>query len=157
MKSHLTAISRNKLSAPMQFLLDNSVLEGKKVLDYGCGKGQDVERLRAMGVDIVGYDPHFSPDLPEGFFDIITCNFVLNVIPEEEERREVVHYLKFKLVKPTGQAFISVRNDKSNLNGLTKRGTWQGYIDLDLPLAKVASSFRMYKLEEEKNLEGLVF
>ena len=38
--SHLTAIERIYLSVPAQFLLDKNMLQGK-VLDFGCGFGND--------------------------------------------------------------------------------------------------------------------
>jgi hypothetical protein len=43
---HLTAIDRDKLSAPMQALARHNYLDGAfSVFDYGCGKGDDVRRL----------------------------------------------------------------------------------------------------------------
>ena len=43
---HLTAIDRDKLSAPMQALARHNYLDGEySVFDYGCGKGDDVRRL----------------------------------------------------------------------------------------------------------------
>ncbi|MGH8000479.1 MAG: methyltransferase domain-containing protein, partial [Brasilonema sp.] len=53
--SHLTAIERTYLSIPAQFLLDKNLLQDK-VLDFGCGLGNDVKLLRQKGFDITGYD-----------------------------------------------------------------------------------------------------
>jgi hypothetical protein len=45
---HLTAIDRDKLSAPMQALARHNYLDGEySVFDYGCGKGDDVRELGA--------------------------------------------------------------------------------------------------------------
>ena len=62
---HRTAIDRNKLSQPMQILAKHSYLNGDySVLDYGCGKGDDVRELEAHGVDVSGWDPaHYTEGL----------------------------------------------------------------------------------------------
>ncbi len=140
-KSHLTAISRKKLSAPMRHLCNAALLVGR-CLDYGCGRGFDADEL-----EMVGYDPHHRTRKPRGKFDTITCNYVLNVIESASERASVVAVLR-SLLRKGGKAYISVRNDKANLNGLTSRGTWQGLIDLDLPLVKSTAGFKMYLLEK---------
>ena len=84
---HRTAIDRNKLSQPMQILARHGYLNGDwSILDYGCGKGDDLRELEAHGLDFVGWDPaHY----PEGLLvasDIVNLGFVLNVIEEKEER-----------------------------------------------------------------------
>lgn len=142
-QSHKTAISRNKLSAPMCHLNEHSLLK-KRALDFGCGRGQDADRL---GID--KYDPHWHNEPLSGLYETITCNFVLNVIPGDLERRAVLSKIKTYLA-PGGIAYISVRNDKAALKGWTKRGTWQGFIELDLPVVKRSSSFVMYELKSGK-------
>ena len=138
-KSYLTAIYRRSISTPARYLKDNGLLIGR-VLDYGCGRGKDVDEL-----GLEGYDPHYFPEKPKGKFDTIMCNFVLNVIPDPDKRQEVINKIS-GLLKPKGIAYISVRNDKSKLNGYTSRGTWQGFIELDLPIIKKTSSFVLYIL-----------
>lgn len=50
---HKTAIDRNQLSQPMQALARHNYLNGEySVLDYGCGKGDDVRELKAHGIDV---------------------------------------------------------------------------------------------------------
>lgn len=44
------------------------------------------------------------------------CNYALNVIPDLTERKNVVSFIESKL-KSGGVAYISVRNDRSALNG----------------------------------------
>jgi hypothetical protein len=78
-----TAISRQKMSRPMKKMYESGKFDNKRVLDYGCGKGFDVEYLKERKIDIQGYEPFASDkylQLPEGKFDIITNNYVLNVI-----------------------------------------------------------------------------
>jgi 2-polyprenyl-3-methyl-5-hydroxy-6-metoxy-1,4-benzoquinol methylase len=51
-----------------------------RILDYGCGFGFDTEDLKQKGFDIIGYDNYYRPSFPEGKFDTIICNYVLNVL-----------------------------------------------------------------------------
>ena len=83
--SYLTAKERNTPSLPIRMLYDRKLIQGR-VLDYGCGFGQDVRFLRAKGFDAYGYDPHHAPDLPTGTFDTIVCFYVLNVFLTSKRR-----------------------------------------------------------------------
>ena len=63
---HLTAIDRDKLSAPMQALARHNYLNGTySVFDYGCGKGDDVKELEAHGLDVDFWDPVYHPQRAE--------------------------------------------------------------------------------------------
>ena len=135
--AHKTAITRNKPSAPMVRLKAAGRLKGK-MLDYGCGKGYDASHF---GMD--SYDPHYQPIMPDGLFDTITCNFVLNVIESAEEREAIVRDIRSRL-DCNGRAYITVRNDKKALNGRTTIGTWQGLIVLDFPIVSRGSGFVTY-------------
>ncbi|MEH2105037.1 HIT family protein [Nostoc sp.] len=117
--SHLTAIERNYLSFPAQFLLNQNLLQGK-ILDFGCGFGNDVRILREKGCDITGYDPYYFPEYPDNKFDTIICFYVLNVLFTEEQTNvlmEVSH-----LLKPGGKAYYAVRRD------LKKEGFREHYV-----------------------------
>lgn len=106
--SHLTAIERKYLSFPAQFLLNQNLLQGK-ILDFGCGFGNDVKILRQKGFDITGYDPYYFTELPDDKFDTIVCFYVLNVVFLEEQANilmEISH-----LLKPEGTAYYAVRRD----------------------------------------------
>lgn len=140
MSSWKTAISRKKPSAPMRRLDRDNRLVGR-VLDYGCGKGYDADYYNTDS-----YDPHYQPVMPKGKFDTIVCNFVLNVIESAEEREAVLSDIRARL-GDNGHAYVSVRTDKSQLNGHTKIGTWQGSIVLDLPVVAKGSGFVTYKLQ----------
>jgi 2-polyprenyl-3-methyl-5-hydroxy-6-metoxy-1,4-benzoquinol methylase len=146
--SHLTAISRNKLSQPAKFLKNNGLLVGR-ILDYGCGRGSDVRLLTKEGFNVEGYDKHYHPYFKESSYnakyDTIMCNYVLNVIPDESERDEVLRSIN-ELLAPGGFGYVSVRNDVHELRGWTKRGTWQGLIELNLPVVKQTSNYIMYRL-----------
>lgn len=106
--SHLTAIERTKLSFPAKFLLRQKLLQGR-ILDFGCGFGNDVKLLKQQGFDITGYDPYYFPLYPEEKFDTIICFYVLNVLFPEGQAgvlMEVAH-----LLKPGGKAYYAVRRD----------------------------------------------
>lgn len=161
--SYRTAIQRKNLSTPVKFLLDKGLLNGKYMLDFGCGRGTDVDILiNTLDLESMSkYDPYWTGGViyvkcndafayPERDankkYDIITCNYVLNVLPKEEWQEvldEIYYLLDFK-----GVAYISVRNDKNNLNGVTKTGTYQTFVELDLPVIKRTSNFVLYKMEK---------
>ena len=106
--SHLTAKERDTPSLPIRMLNERKLLQGR-VLDYGCGYGQDIRFLRARGFDPHGYDPYHSPALPTGTFDTIICFYVLNVLFPDEQTDVVMNVSQ--LLKPTGRAYFAVRRD----------------------------------------------
>jgi DNA phosphorothioation-associated putative methyltransferase len=88
---HLTALSRNNLSAPVQLLIRHGLLStGDTFFDYGCGRGDDVAGLLSIGIDASGWDPHFSPDSPITRADVVNLGFVVNVIDDPAERVEAI-------------------------------------------------------------------
>ena len=118
-----TAISRQSMSRPMAKMLKASMFDNKRVLDYGCGKGFDVEQLKSLGFDITGYEPFASDkylQVPSGKFDIITNNYVLNVIENPEERKELIEKMK----KMSKVVVITVRSDKKSI-----KNTWKKFND----------------------------
>lgn len=100
MQRHKTAIDRNKLSAPMQVLARHGYFDGThSVLDYGCGKGDDVRELEAHGVNVYGWDPTHRPEGKVATSDIVNLGYVLNVIEDTKERAETLrrayHHAQF--------------------------------------------------------------
>lgn len=121
--THLTAIERTYLSFPAQFLLHKNLLQGK-ILDFGCGFGNDVKLLSQKGFDITGYDPYYFPQYPQYKFDTIICFYVLNVLFSENQAHvlmEISH-----LLKPGGKAYYVVRRD------IKKEGFREHYIHKEL-------------------------
>lgn len=136
-KSYLTAITRSRISVPMRYLDKQNLLSGR-VLDYGCGKGFDANKLC-----LEKYDPHFFPEKPAGKFDVITCNYVLNVVLKQDEE-SLIEDIKARL-KPAGTAYISVRRDVKT-DGYTSKGTYQRNVKLNFPVLKETSSYCIYEL-----------
>lgn len=122
-----TATKRTKLSRPARLLQAGGYLRGR-LLDYGCGRGDDADEL---GCD--RFDPHYAPEPVSGPYDVVMCNYVLNVIECPTVRRNVLRAL-VALLDDDGTAYLTVRANRADLKGLTKNGTWQGLITLDLPI-----------------------
>jgi len=121
-----TAITRKTLSLPMKWLEKHNMLacnRPNRRLDYGCGKGFDADTLGFQK-----YDLNHFPTLPQGKFDVITCIYVLNVIPDVAERQAVCDNI-LDLLADCGTAYIAVRNDLDALKGTTSKGTWQGNVE----------------------------
>ena len=116
-KTHLTAISRKCASKPLRLLLKKTdiIEKNDRILDYGCGKGTDIEYLRRLGCRAEGYDPYepfgFS-DPPEGKFNTVLMTYVLNVIPYERERNEALESA-LNYVTDGGWLFIATRTKKA--------------------------------------------
>lgn len=106
--SHLTAKERDRPSFPTRKLLGLGRVEGR-VLDYGCGHGADVDFLREKEFEVVGYDPHYAPERPEGTFDTILCHYVLNVLMQREQTNVLMDVSEY--LRPSGSAFFTVRRD----------------------------------------------
>ncbi|MFJ9775567.1 DNA phosphorothioation-associated putative methyltransferase [Kitasatospora sp. NPDC101157] len=83
----MTAISRGGLSVPArQAVLDKQILPDQPVLDYGCGRGDDVQALRQMGCKARGWDPFYQPDGLLEPSPVVLLTYVLNVIEDRAER-----------------------------------------------------------------------
>lgn len=137
--AHRTAIVRKTLSAPTKYLEARGKLVGR-VLDYGCGRGFDADTL-----DIEAFDPYYRPERPDGQFDTIICNYVLNVI-EDAEVAAVLSAIHFLLLSG-GIAYIAVRRDVK-VEGWTKKGTFQVNRVLNFPVEyEKKGAFIIYRLE----------
>lgn len=90
-KRHKTALSRDKLSVPLFLIAQRGYFNGDyTVLDYGCGKGDDLRELEEHGVDCIGWDPVHRPETDLEPSDIVNLGFVINVIEDKKERIETL-------------------------------------------------------------------
>lgn len=88
---HKTALVRHELSAPMKTLAKHGLLQGDySIFDYGCGRGDDLRELEAHGLDALGWDPNFRPDIDKVNSDIVNIGFVINVIEDKDERLDAL-------------------------------------------------------------------
>lgn len=122
-------------------LVDFSGFPGKKVLDVGCGVGNDLSRFCKGGSEVFGIDiaPHsielanrnFSQrgldgnfevmngeqmTFPENSFDVVYCHTVLHFTPRPEKMVAEIH----RVLKPGGIAILMTVNRHSWLNFLHK-------------------------------------
>lgn len=84
---HKTAIRRGDYSRPVKCLLRDALLgAGVSFFDYGCGRGEDLELLKADGMTCAGWDPAYRPDAQKSEADVVNLGYVINVIEDTEER-----------------------------------------------------------------------
>ncbi|WP_313354535.1 DNA phosphorothioation-associated putative methyltransferase [Microbacterium sp.] len=127
-----TALARTALSRPVAgALADQLISGGSTVFDYGCGRGDDIARLRALGVDADGWDPAFRPNTERRPADVVNLGYVVNVIEDVAERRAAVLTawgLATRLLIVSGRTFGEDRAPAGVSHGdglLTGRRTFQ--------------------------------
>lgn len=119
---HKTAMPRTKASRPCLFLLKKIGMYSDTLLDYGCGYGADCDWLGATG-----YDPYYRPTKPQGTFEVVMCNYVLNVLPTREEREELVR-AAWNYVADRGYLFFAVRL-ANEIKAKAVAGNWETHGD----------------------------
>ncbi|MET3393542.1 DNA phosphorothioation-associated putative methyltransferase [Variovorax sp. 1140] len=84
---HKTALARSGLSAPVQLLARHGFLhDGATFFDYGCGRGNDIDGLKAQSIEAEGWDPYYRPTTALVQADVVNLGFVINVIEDQAER-----------------------------------------------------------------------
>lgn len=138
-ESWKTASSRRDPSLPARHLKERGLLIGR-LLDYGCGRGRDVEAYHMLG-----YDPHWRPDssvLIKRRYHTITVTYVLNVV--HEDMQPLIIRDVMALLAPGGKAYFTVRRDIKVRQMVTKT-TLQRPVYLDLPIVLEDSKLCMYE------------
>ena len=88
---HRTAMTRAVLSRPIASAMSDGVLStALSVFDFGCGRGDDLRNLAALGYRIDGWDPSHRPATVLHPADVVNLGFVVNVIEDRAERRETL-------------------------------------------------------------------
>ena len=156
---HKTAISRKKMSRPMRLALSTRFVNpNMSLLDYGCGKGEDVRQLKSMGIKASGYDSQFNAGYRTQA-DIVTLFYVLNVIEDPVERNDV---LRDAYALANNVLFIAVRTGKSPLKNaephsdgwITSKGTFQKFFTTDELLDYV---YDVLGIHAARLIDGIVY
>lgn len=88
---HKTALTRVALSRPLATAAADGLLTaGDSIFDYGCGKGDDICHLRALGYDMDGWDPTHRPRAERRSAHVVNLGYVINVIESPGERAETL-------------------------------------------------------------------
>ncbi|MEG8181224.1 DNA phosphorothioation-associated putative methyltransferase [Nocardia terpenica] len=88
---HKTAMTRSALSRPMATAAGDGLLErSSSIFDYGCGRGDDIRHLRAIGYEIDGWDPSHRPRTEKHVADVVNLGYVVNVIERPSERADTL-------------------------------------------------------------------
>lgn len=74
----------------MQQAFADGLLEHSTVFDYGCGRGDDLRTLAALGIDATGWDPSHAPDNEKRPAGVVNLGYVVNVIEDRAERDEAL-------------------------------------------------------------------
>ena len=132
---HRTAISRSALSTPAKLLFTSGLAnEDSSFLDYGCGKGDDIKFFNELGINALGWDPHFNPNNNNLVAaDIVNLGFVINVIEIPKERIEVLQKA-YALAKKCLSVAVMLPSQNDTVAALpfadgqiTSTGTFQKY------------------------------
>lgn len=130
---HKTAMSRQGHSPVAEAVVSvvRARMDVSSILDFGCGRGADVNYYRESGIqDVHGYDPHrdFGYDqLPQREFDVITMAFVLNVLPDPWSRVKAIQQAA-QFLKPTGCMLIVTRSP-NEIEAQAHKGKWPRHND----------------------------
>ncbi|MFI9633591.1 DNA phosphorothioation-associated putative methyltransferase [Nocardia sp. NPDC051929] len=88
---HKTAMTRSGLSRPIATAVGDGLLAPtSSIFDYGCGRGDDIRHLRALGYAIDGWDPAHRPGAEKHVADVVNLGYVVNVIERPSERADTL-------------------------------------------------------------------
>lgn len=128
MNAEKTAIARKTASRPTKDNLQKGRIWGR-VLDYGSGKGMDSKFLLSEGFEVLSYDPYYEPtDISKaGKFDTVICNYVFNVIEDEQERIELFKTLVSYL--HVGAKLLITGRPVKEIDKAAKTSKWTAHKD----------------------------
>ena len=132
-----TAISRTDLSRPLKCAIDDGLIGTKTaIFDYGCGRGDDIRHLIAMGHKATGWDPVHRPDTKRSRSPVVNLGYVVNVIEDFNERCHVLNraweLTQDLLIVSARLSFDrrALRKSQTFSDGcVTSRGTFQKFFE----------------------------
>ena len=132
-----TAIVRTSLSRPLKrAIADGLITSTTRVFDYGCGRGDDLRYLIAMGYKASGWDPVYRSEAVREPSTVVNLGYVVNVIEDINERCEALRRA-WALTKDLLIVSARLTLDSRALGGissfadgyLTSRGTFQKFFE----------------------------
>lgn len=167
---HKTAISRTDLSRPVKRAISDGILrDDQRLFDYGCGRGDDLRMLGALGFEVAGWDPIHRPDTMRAPAPIVNLGFVVNVIEDSREREaalraawELTEQVLIVAARLHMDSRFQAETSKFEDGCLTSRGTFQklydqqelrSWIDQSLEVSSVAAGpgiFYIFRSEEDR-------
>lgn len=165
----LTAMARTEASRPLRLLLEQGIIsKGRSVLDYGSGRGADVDHLKALKIAARGWDPVFAPTTKRTPAQIVTLTYVLNVIEDPRERittllkawdlcssvlavavrledeRDEAH------IRPTGDGWSTSRGTFQKFYEHSEFAEWLEAHTRSTPIAAAPGLFLLFKKDGER-------
>lgn len=135
-----TGVSRSTVE------LEKQSSKEHRILDYGAGKFRNSKYLKEKGFDVhvldtgfqiqkakeedlKAYGAVFTAETYEGQsnYDSVLCSFVLNVIPEEDVRKEALNKI-YESLKNEGTLFLEVRGKNGIMSNKHKEPYRDGYV-----------------------------
>lgn len=134
---HRTALVRGDLSRPLRTARADGLLSNNvTIMDYGCGRGDDVRFLEERNYDCAGWDPVHAPNGARREADVVNLGYVVNVIENPVERRETLQQAwaltrRVLLVsaRSTSDTPDSTATAPYSDGCLTRLGTFQKFFD----------------------------
>jgi DNA phosphorothioation-associated putative methyltransferase len=133
---HRTAMSRSSLSRPLATAVADQILApGSSVFDYGCGRGDDLRHLQALGYVADGWDPAHRPHAERRPADVVNLGYVVNAIEHPGEREQALRGA-WALARQVLVVSARLTWDARNLAGrplgdglITRTGTFQKFYE----------------------------
>src|SRR5664279_4347115 len=133
---HRTAMTRSALSRPLASALADELLDSSwSIFDYGCGRGDDLRHLTALGYTADGWDPTHRPRAERITADVVNLGSVITVIEHPGERAETLR-ASWKLARQLLVVSSRLTWDARDLIGrplgdglLTRAGTFQKFYE----------------------------
>jgi DNA phosphorothioation-associated putative methyltransferase len=101
------------MSVPLKAAINSGIISvGTTVHDYGCGQGEDVDKLLRKGIAATGHDIAKSATQEKKQADVIMLTYVINTIEDKAERAAV---LKDAYDLANEYLVVSARTDRMTL------------------------------------------
>lgn len=112
-------------------LEDGLITASTSVFDYGCGRGDDLKRLKRLGFTCSGYDVNHRADAALAPAHVVNLGFVVNVIEDPAERDRTLRaawYLAQHVLVVAARLVSETRDLEGSVHRdglLTSTGTFQ--------------------------------